>query len=67
MISTERAIPPERQAGVTVSPEYAELRAFFDGFAANEQRWRRRNRTYHRLLEQIFRFQIPSGVEVVNG
>ena len=45
--------------------DYAELGAFFDDFAAGEQRWRRRNRTYHRLLEQIFRFQIPPGQRVL--
>jgi SAM-dependent methyltransferase len=51
-----------------VEPEadrYEELRRFFDAFAAEEQRWRRRNRTYYRLLEQIYRFQIPPGASVL--
>jgi ubiquinone/menaquinone biosynthesis C-methylase UbiE len=48
-----------------VAAEYTDLRAFFDAFAADEQRWRRRNRTYHRLVEQILRFQIPPGHRVL--
>jgi SAM-dependent methyltransferase len=43
----------------TAEPEYAQLAAAFDAFAPSEERWRRRNRTYHRLIERIFRFQIP--------
>jgi SAM-dependent methyltransferase len=45
--------------------EYAELRAFFDGFVVEEPRWQRRNRTYHRLIEQITRFQVPPGASVL--
>ncbi len=45
--------------------DYTQLAAFFDEFAADEPRWRRRNRTYHRLLEQIYRFQIPEGARVL--
>ncbi len=43
----------------------ARLAAFFDRFAGNEQRWRRRNRTYYRLLQSICRFLIPEGVSVL--
>jgi SAM-dependent methyltransferase len=57
---TSRAAPPAAET----SP-YADLAAFFDRFAADEQRWRRRNRTYYRLIEQIFRFQIPPGRRVL--
>ena len=57
---TTPAAPPAE----TTDP-YADLAAFFDDFAAHEQRWRRRNRTYHRLIEQVFRFQIPSGARVL--
>ncbi|MDQ3823626.1 MAG: glycosyltransferase [Actinomycetota bacterium] len=57
---TTQAAPPAEE----VAP-YAELAAFFDRFADDEQRWRRRNRTYHRLIEQIFRFQIPRGSRVL--
>jgi SAM-dependent methyltransferase len=49
----------------TPTDPYAELRAFFDDFAGNEPRWRRRNRTYHRLLEQITQFHVPEGARVL--
>src|SRR5436309_2779861 len=49
-----------RPAADTV--DYTQLAAYFDEFAADEPRWRRRNRTYHRLLEQIYQFQIPEDV-----
>lgn len=39
--------------------------AFFDEFAGEEQRWRRRNRTYHRLIESIHRFMILPGASVL--
>jgi SAM-dependent methyltransferase len=55
---------PEAPRAEETAP-YAELAAFFDGFAADEPRWRRRNRTYHRLIEQIFRFQVPPGSRVL--
>jgi SAM-dependent methyltransferase len=45
--------------------DYADLVAYFDRFAADEPRWRRRNRTYYRLLEQIFRFQVPPGARLL--
>lgn len=48
-----------------VSPEYSELAAAFDGFAASEERWRRRNRTYHRLIEHVFRFHVPPDKRVL--
>ena len=62
---TEGTALPERGAAEPVAREYAELREFFDAFAADEQRWRRRNRTYYRLLSQSFRFQIPPGQRVL--
>jgi SAM-dependent methyltransferase len=43
----------------------ARLSSFFDRFAADEERWRRRNRTYHRLLESICRFLIPPNARVL--
>jgi SAM-dependent methyltransferase len=62
---TEGAALPERGTVDSVAQEYAELRSFFDAFAAEEQHWRRRNRTYYRLLEQILRFKIPPGQRVL--
>jgi SAM-dependent methyltransferase len=38
---------------------YAELTEFFDRFSEEEPRWRRRNPTYHRLVENIYRALIP--------
>ncbi len=62
---------PVSERGPTPSPAgqrpdpYAELRRFFDGFADEEPRWRRRNRTYHRQIEQITRFHVPPGAKVL--
>jgi SAM-dependent methyltransferase len=53
------------RAADPVGPEYAELAAAFDRFAPEEARWRRRNRTYHRLIEQITRFHVPPGLRVL--
>jgi len=41
------------------------LTEFFDAFAADEPRWRRRNRTYHRLIEQLVAFHVPPGRTVL--
>ena len=48
-----------------VGPEYAEIAAFFDEFAATEPRWRQRNRTYYDLIRRIHRFQIPPNMRVL--
>jgi SAM-dependent methyltransferase len=56
---------PVTEPPVAESADYADLVAFFDDFAANEPRWRRRNRTYYRLLEKWHRFQIPEGARVL--
>jgi SAM-dependent methyltransferase len=58
-----RAQPQARRA--ELRKRYGELIAFFDTFASREQWWRRRNRTYHRLLECVYRFQIPRGASVL--
>jgi SAM-dependent methyltransferase len=42
-----------------------EIADFFDEFAPVEPRWRRRNRTYHRLIESLMRFFVPSGASVL--
>jgi SAM-dependent methyltransferase len=51
--------------GVAVGPEYDELAAFFDRFADDEARWRRRNSAYHTWISQLHRFQIPPGARVL--
>src|SRR5688500_19808990 len=43
----------------------AGLARFFDAFAREDARWRRRNRTYHRLVESLHRFLIPKGASVL--
>ena len=61
------AVPAE--TGVVTSPvapeeavvlEDAEIAEFFDGFAAVDDRWRRRNRGYYELLESVYRFLRPA-------
>src|SRR5215210_2224229 len=44
---------------------YRPLAEHFDAFAQDEPRWRKRNSTYHRLLEQIYRFHVPEGSRVL--
>jgi SAM-dependent methyltransferase len=55
----------ERSGTAEVADPYVDLRTFFDRFAADEPRWRRRNRTYHRQLEGITRFHVPPGSRVL--
>ena len=56
------AIAPDER--VAADP-YAELVAFFDRFAEEEPRWKRRNSTYHRLVRQLMRFNVPPGARVL--
>jgi SAM-dependent methyltransferase len=63
--ASDLAPPAEERAADPVGPEYDDLVAFFDAFARDDTRWRRRNRTYHRLVRQIFRFQVPPGSRVL--
>ena len=48
-----------------VGPEYDELARFFDDFASEDARWRRRNSAYHEWIAQLHRFQIPPGARVL--
>jgi SAM-dependent methyltransferase len=43
----------------------AAVAAFFDRFAGEEPRWRRRNQTYHRLVEAICRFHVSCNARVL--
>ncbi len=56
------AIAPEERVG---TDPYVELAAFFDRFADDEPRWRRRNRTYHRLVQQLMRFHVARQTRVL--
>ncbi len=49
----------------TGGSEYVELVDFFDRFAMQNDRWRHRNSTYHRLVESVYRFSIPPGARVL--
>ena len=49
----------------TAPSGYAELASYFDDFVRVEPAWVRRNRTYHRLITQIFRFQTNEGHSVL--
>ena len=53
------------EAMPAVGPEYDDLASFFDGFEADEARWRRRNRAYHGWITRLHRFQIPPGARVL--
>jgi SAM-dependent methyltransferase/GT2 family glycosyltransferase len=59
--------PRAALTGITASESerhLAGIAAFFDDFSAEEPRWRRRNATYHRLIESIHRFHIPEGASI---
>ncbi len=49
----------------TAPTGYAELASYFDDFVRVEPTWVRRNRTYHRLITQILRFQTNGGRSVL--
>jgi len=44
---------------------YEELSAFFDAFSKHANKWRRRNRGYHELVENVYRFHVPPGRSVL--
>ena len=59
---------PER----AMSPPSADLPAplqevaeYFDDFSKESQGWRRKNRTYYRLIESIMTFVVPKGASVL--
>jgi SAM-dependent methyltransferase len=60
--NTRPARVAEEQA---VPPEYRELAETFDRLAVQAERWRRRTRGYHRLVESVARFHVPPGQSVL--
>jgi SAM-dependent methyltransferase len=42
-----------------------QLESFFDSFAVTADAWRRRNRGYHELVENVYRFHVPPGSSVL--
>ena len=55
----------EETTTALVGPEYDALARSFDAFAREDERWRRRNRGYHRLVENVFRFHVPPGRKIL--
>ncbi|MFL5946351.1 MAG: glycosyltransferase [Gaiellaceae bacterium] len=53
-------------ADKTPASAYAEINSFFDSYADAEDRWLRRTGEYHRLIEAVYRFQIPPGATVLD-
>ena len=47
------------------NPSLDDVAQFFDGFVHENERWARRNRGYHRLVESIFKFLVPAGSSVL--
>jgi SAM-dependent methyltransferase len=54
--------PDER---VAAADPYSDLVEFFDRFGEDEAAWKRRNATYHRLVRQLMRFNVPPGARVL--
>ena len=53
------------QVSTQTNEHLTEIAAFFDRYAAAEALWRRRNRTYYRLIESIYRFLVAEGSSVL--
>ena len=69
---SETAQATDERAREAAAGDYGEvldedvgIARFFDEFAASEPNWRRRNRTYHGLVEAVYRFVVPSGASVL--
>jgi ubiquinone/menaquinone biosynthesis C-methylase UbiE len=65
MAVTPAAVAASALPDAHIPPPYAEIARAFDVFATHEERWRRRNRTYHGLLERIAQFHVPPGQRVL--
>ncbi len=48
-----------------MSQELATLKEYFDGIAEKRDKWRKRNRSYHRRVAEFYRFHIPEGRKVL--
>ena len=60
--------PPAAMSAVptdTGAWSYRDLQAFFDVFSRDADKWRRRNRGYHELVENVYRFHVPPGRSVL--
>jgi SAM-dependent methyltransferase len=41
------------------------LQSYFDSVASQRSKWRKRNRSYHKLLEKYFSFMVPKNAKVL--
>lgn len=62
---SDLASPHERHSAPAEDKHLGAVACFFDGFAAIEHRWRRRNGTYYRLIESIHRFLVPENASIL--
>jgi SAM-dependent methyltransferase len=65
MTASPSAVEPSPQPDLSIPPAYAVIARAFDVFATHEDRWRKRNRTYHAQLERVARFHVPPGKRVL--
>jgi len=56
---------PQRSARNDAGEHLAGIAGFFDSFADQEERWHRRNRTYHRLIASLHRSVIAEDASVL--
>jgi SAM-dependent methyltransferase len=54
-----------KQAAAGSTPEYAEVRGYFDRFAAEEDKWLRRTGGYHAIARGIFSSLVPPGRRIL--
>jgi ubiquinone/menaquinone biosynthesis C-methylase UbiE len=65
MPATPAALAASTPPDATIPNPYAEIARAFDVFATQEERWRRRNRTYHDQVERVATFHVPPGQTVL--
>src|SRR5262245_30020104 len=74
MTETKPETPPpaaiSRQEGAQYRPAglddcLATVRGYFDSFAEQRDRWRKKNLGYHRELERIYAYHVAKGASVL--
>jgi SAM-dependent methyltransferase len=63
--ATAESLPRQVSSEEARNAEYAALAQYFDDFSVADQRWRRRNSTYHSLIQRISRVLVPPGQSVL--
>jgi SAM-dependent methyltransferase len=59
------ALAPMPSTHDALSDHNREIASYFDAFASQADGWRRKNRGYHELVENVYRFYIPPGQSVL--